>query len=151
MDVIEACEAIFDGYHYRNTVDIGVPDALEMMTFAAKALGLECPPIVTTICIDEGMPDKTVGTFVPTIRIITLRRFNGCAYDQGIAVHELVHWVQCFNGEPYCEKQAVTVQCQWLDAISAEPEAYPTVKAITKMTGDREFAQWMTGCMRKCG
>lgn len=146
MDLVEACEAVFDGYHYRNTIDIDVSGARGMMAFAANALRLECPSIVPTICIDRDMPDKTVGTFVSTIKIITLRRYNECAYDKGIVVHELAHGVQCFNGVPYCEKQAITAQCQWLRSISAEPDAYRTVK----ITRDREFAQQMLAAFLAC-
>lgn len=145
MNVVEACLTVIDSYHYRNTVDIDVPEASRMMCFAAIALGLICPPTVPIICIDNDMPEKTVGTFVERIKIITLRRFDGCSYDQGILVHELVHWIQHVNGRPYCEKEAITVQCRWLQRIGSGPEGYPTTKAIVKMTGDAAFArmEWL--------
>lgn len=140
LNLIEAVEALIDSYRYRNTVDIDVPEALAMMAFAAGVLGYECPSIVATICIDGAIPERTVGTFVPTIKIITLRRYDGSAYDQGVLVHELAHWVQCFNGRPYCEKETITAQCRWLQKIGAGPEGYPKRKAVIRMTGDEDFA-----------
>lgn len=135
-----------DSYHYRKTVDIDVPEASRMMCFAADILGLICPPTVPIICIDNDMPEKTVGTFVERIKIITLRCFDGSSnYDKGVLVHELAHWTQFFNGRSYCEKEAITAQCRWLQRIDAGPDSYPTTKAIVKMTGDSEFAalKWL--------
>lgn len=140
MNFIDAIEALMGAVEYRETIDIEVPEAREMMAFAAGVLGYECPLIVPTICIDQDIPEKTVGTFVDTIKIITLRHYDGCAYDQGVLVHELAHWVQCFSSRPYCEKEAIIAQCRWLRMIRAERDAYPTKKAVIKMTGDPEFA-----------
>lgn len=65
MNFADELEAFIDAYHYRNSVDTEVPGAREMMAFAADALGLKCPPMVPTICINSDMANKTVGTSSP--------------------------------------------------------------------------------------
>ena len=142
MNLIDALEALMCSIEYRDTTDIEVPEAAGMMGFAAGVLGLDCPSFVPTICIDQGIEEKTAGTFVFSLKLITLKLYDGEAFYQGVLVHELAHWVQCFNGRPYCEKEAITAQCRWLQKIGAGQEAYPVRKAILRMTGgDREFAR----------
>jgi hypothetical protein len=95
--------------------DLDIPQAQEMMQFAADTLGLQCPPTVPRICIDDEITDNRVGNFIVSIKIITLKSWNGSARDHGILIHELAHYIQQFNSVPFCEEQAERVRHAWLE------------------------------------
>lgn len=62
-------------------------------------------------------------------------------FDRSVLVHELVHYIQQFNGMPSCEKQAITAQCRWLHSLGEDPRKHISFNTILNLTGDETFAQ----------
>jgi len=116
MDFAEALAALEDSVVFHKSEDIDIPQAREMMQFAADTLDLQCPPELPPIRIDKNIPDKVAGNFFSSISAITLRRYNGGRFDRSIVVHEMAHWIQQFNSVPFCEEQAERVRHDWLEA-----------------------------------
>jgi hypothetical protein len=122
IDFADAFVMLEHAVAFHKCEDLDIPQAAEMMQFAADVLGLQCPPKLPRICIDDEMAGKVFGNFVISIKIITLKSWTGSARDQGILVHELAHYLQQFNNVPFCEEQAERARHAWLEQIrNAEP------------------------------
>jgi len=115
VDFAEALAALEDSVVFHKSEAVDIPQAYDMVVFAAGVLGLQCPPELPPMRIDKNIPDKVAGNFFSSISAITLRRYNGGRFDQGIVVHELAHWIQQFNSVPFCEEQAERVRHAWLN------------------------------------
>jgi hypothetical protein len=122
IDFADAFVMLEHAVAFHKCEDLDIPEAFQLMQFAADTLGLGCPPTVPRICIDDEMTGNVMGNFVVSIKIITLKSWTGNARDQGILIHELAHYLQQFNAKPFCEEQAERVRHAWLNHIrNAEP------------------------------
>jgi hypothetical protein len=115
MDFAEAFVMLEHAIAFHKCEDLDIPEAFQLMQFAADTLGLQCPPTVPCICIDDEISGKVLGNFVISIKIITLKRWTGSVRDQSILAHELAHYIQQFNAVPFCEEQAERVRHAWLE------------------------------------
>lgn len=87
--------------------------AREMMAFAAGELRMQCPAsLPAQFRLDTEM--EPYGQYVPDIKVVVLKQWDGSPQHQGVLAHEIAHYVQAFNDLPFCEEQAYRVQRAWL-------------------------------------
>jgi len=92
--------------------------AKEMMAFAAKELRMQCPSVLPAqFRLDTEM--EPYGQYVPDIKVVVLKQWDGSLRHQGVLAHEIAHHVQAFNDRPFCEEQAYRVQRAWLKKETA--------------------------------
>jgi len=139
MNFFEALARLELWVSLKHAERLTIDQAAEMMAFVARLLRMQSPAVLPQVRLDTGM--TSLGQFIFDIQVVALKRWNGGCFDQGVLVHELAHYVQQFNDRPFCEKQAIEVQCRWLQSIGAYPEDYPSAAVIFRLTGDRQFAK----------
>ena len=114
MNYIDALTTLCDGVSFSDCKDIAVSQAQDMLEHVASLLGYPCPSHLPTICIDDELPANVLGRFIVSIKIVTLRRYDGGLQDQGVLVHELAHYVQQYNDVPFCEVEAERARHAWI-------------------------------------
>jgi hypothetical protein len=95
--------------------------------------------VLPQIRLDTEM--EALGQFIRDIKVVALKRWDGSIADQGVLVHELVHYIQQFNGVPMIEYEAITGQSLWLQSIGENQRDYISERTILQLTGDSEFSK----------
>lgn len=99
--------------------------ALRLLLFAYDTLEYtKCPDYVPTITIDPDLDchGRIDFGFVPSIQ---LKQWDGSAYWQSVLAHELAHFLQYVNDEPFCEDEAERVRHAWLIQSSVPTSRHP--------------------------